>query len=525
MPARFLCDCAIGLSARANTDGSLVRSARLARPLRNAAGVSVSSVALFASLAGAQCDPATLYGPVHLFPTSASGYGSVNAADLDGDGDADLVTGSAERLEVWINGGDGTYTRTAYPGRSGRTAIADLDGDGDMDVVAGGNESVGGFSEDILRVLLNDGTGVLNESQAGATIGIAGVALADLDGDGTHDIVISSYTVNVLGLYFNQGNGVFTSTGLFPDASLPTGISPVQPAAADLDGDGDIDLAVVNENTATVSVLLGNGDGTFAPKTDYATGAGPRGIALGDLDGDGDADMVATNSAGGTVSVLMNNGDGSFSPQTTYGVGNSPASVDLGDLDADGDTDMAVANGGSNTVSVLLNNGDGSFAPQVAFGNPESRALTIADLDGDGDADIAGVQEFALGVLFNRCDPFVPAITTPPEQTLANLGDPAQALTVVADNAGAFQWRFNGEPIVDGVNYSGTDTETLSVVPVLETEGFYDVVVSNLGGEATSAQALFAVANDCLADLNGDDLLDLADIVGFVESFTAGCPD
>jgi len=128
-------------------------------------------------------------------------------------------------------------------------------------------------------------------------------------------------------------------------------------AIGDLIGDGNPDLAVANINSITVSVLLGNGNGTFGTKTDFATGSAPLSVAIGDLNGDGKPDLAVANFYTNTVSVLLGDGNGTFGTKTDYGTGSYPYSVRIGDLNGDGKPDLAVASSNSNTVSVLVNIG------------------------------------------------------------------------------------------------------------------------------------------------------------------------
>src|SRR6516165_4581379 len=116
--------------------------------------------------------------------------------------------------------------------------------------------------------------------------------------------------------------------------SFDTGLNPQSVAIGDLNGDGKPDLVTANYNynSGTVSVLLGNGDGTFGPRTDYATGFDPHSVAIGDLSGDGKPDLVVANTNSNTVSVLLGNGNGSFGPRTDYATGSYPQSVAIGDL-------------------------------------------------------------------------------------------------------------------------------------------------------------------------------------------------
>ena len=183
-------------------------------------------------------------------------------------------------------------------------------------------------------------------------------------------------------------------------AVLETGINPASIAVSDVNGDGNQDVLVANYGgfsppyTGSVSVLLGNGDGTFGARTDYPTGVASTGIAVGDLNGDERPDVVVANYAAeeleaSCVSVLLGRGDGTFQPSVNYLVGVSPYSVAIGDFDGDGVPDLAVANWNSHTVSQLLGSGDGTFAPKtdVATGSVP-KSVTAEDFDRNGRADV-----------------------------------------------------------------------------------------------------------------------------------------
>jgi hypothetical protein len=104
------------------------------------------------------------------------------------------------------------------------------------------------------------------------------------------------------------------------------------PAIGDLNGDSRPDLAVANDGANTVSVLLGNGNGTFGAKVDYGTGIIPRSVAIGDVNGDTRPDLAVANASSGTVSVLLGNGNGTFGAKVDYGTGISPRSVAIADV-------------------------------------------------------------------------------------------------------------------------------------------------------------------------------------------------
>src|SRR6266550_690309 len=159
--------------------------------------------------------------------------------------------------------------------------------------------------------------------------------------------------VSLLGGTVDRGFG----GALFPAAQFEVGTQPVSVVIGDVNGDGKPDLAVANSSSNSVSVLLGNGDGTFVAKVDYGTGNSPQSVAIGDVSGDGKPDLAVANSGSSTVSVLLGNGDGTFVAKVDYGAGNGPQSVAIGDVSGDGKPDLAVANLNSGTVSVLLGNG------------------------------------------------------------------------------------------------------------------------------------------------------------------------
>jgi hypothetical protein len=147
--------------------------------------------------------------------------------------------------------------------------------------------------------------------------------------------------------------------GFLAPLAFDSGPNPYSVAVGDFNGDGIPDLALANAESNTVSVLLGNGDGTFLPAQSYPAGSSPTSVAVGDFNGDGIQDLAVANYDG--VSVLLGKGDGTFLPAVGYYAGLDPLSVAVGDFNGDGTPDLAVANYFSNSVRVLLGNGDGSF--------------------------------------------------------------------------------------------------------------------------------------------------------------------
>jgi hypothetical protein len=225
---------------------------------------------------------------------------------------------------------------------------------------------------------------------------------ADFNGDGKEDLAVTNSKAKQVSALLGNGDGTFQEKKDFAVATQPFSITN-----ADFNGDDHEDLAVTNHDSASasssVSVLLGNGDGTFQEKKDFAVGGKPYSVTSADFNGDGKADLAVTNNYAGTnttttpsnVSVLLGNGDGTFQSTSKPTVGPRPGSVTSADFNGDGKADLAVAN---NTlyssepsgVSVLLGSGDGTFqeAADYAAGSSPDHVIT-ADFNGDGNKDLA----------------------------------------------------------------------------------------------------------------------------------------
>jgi len=179
-------------------------------------------------------------------------------------------------------------------------------------------------------------------------------------------------------------------------------------AVADLDGDSVPDLVLANTLSDDVSVLLGNGDGSFQPAASFAAGNLPRWVAVADLDGDSAPDLVTANILSNNVNVLLGNGDGSFQPAASFPAGTIPFAVAVADLDGDSLPDIVTANLDSEDVSVLPGNGDGTFqAPADFWAGRDPQGIAVADLDGDAAPDVvtANGSSNNVTVLINLCDP------------------------------------------------------------------------------------------------------------------------
>jgi hypothetical protein len=399
-------------------------------------------------------------GGVSFLPAVTYGSGgyvaqSIRIADLNADGKLDIVvadwwdTNNVGVVGVLLGNGDGTFQPAVTYKTGGAPnyslVVADVNGDGKPDLIVSScaaSASTCGSAQGVVSVLLGNGDGTFQHALSygsGAPVG-AHVAVADVNGDGKPDLIATNYqgeangdgTVAVL---LGNGNGTFQSPVLY-DSGAPgaNGLT-----VADVNGDGALDLLVANgcfsyctgglESLTVLSVLLGNGDGTFQPPATYATSGKNSGwVSVADLNGDGKLDAVLSSLnifiPNGIVSVLLGRGDGTFEPAVTYDSGGYAApELALADVNGDGRLDIIVDNcgpvGGCGTgvIGVLLGRGDGSFDPVVTFssGAYNATSIAVADLNGDGKPDLVAANQCAadgcatgsVAVLLNITGPCV----------------------------------------------------------------------------------------------------------------------
>lgn len=390
-------------------------------------------------------------------------------------------------------------------------AVGDFNGDGRLDLVTVNRPS--GFPSPIpntVSILLGQGDGTFKTAPdvvIGPNLGSVAVVVGDFNGDRHLDLAVANEFDDTVSILLGRGDGTFQGPSM-----LRVGTDPVALVVGDFNGDGHPDLAVVNSPMppppfppqptppGTVSILLGQGDGTFQAAPTVTVGRDPRSVSVGDFNGDGRLDLGVVNLADNTVSILAGGGDGTFQAALAVGAGSQPIDMAVGDFNGDGRLDLAVANemfsSSVGTVSILLGRGDGTFqagTPVPVGSTPVS--IAAGDFNGDGRMDVATTNLFdnTVSILLGHGDGTFQGM---PVVAVGNF-----PLALALGN-------FNGDRSLDIVT-ANRQADTVSVL-LGHGDGTFqsalDVAVTDVG---TSSVAV--------GDFNGDERLDIA-ATGFVDS-------
>lgn len=312
---------------------------------------------------------------------------NLDCGDVDGDGLGDVALaiggGLSESMEGRVvlvrNLGQGRFQRVLeFPTESQAKGVrlVDLDNDGRLDWIytARGSGYEGDTKIGTLTIRQGLGDfqfGPAREYEAGPSAYY--VETGDLDNDGWLDILVPNEHANTVTYFMNPGKEIFAGPRklstrvvrigkLLPDERTAN-VNDVR--AADFNGDGNLDLVTANLGPSTISVFLGNGDGSFRTDALLDGGKNCAFLAVGDLDADGDLDFVVTHWTEDFLSVFLNSGDATFGPRADYQVALGPYGVTLCDANRDGNLDAVTANYRDRSISLLTGVGDGTFLPAV----------------------------------------------------------------------------------------------------------------------------------------------------------------
>ena len=335
----------------------------------------------------------------------------ITTADFNCDGKPDLAVanGGNNSVAILFGFGDGTF-RTGLSVATGHPPVAivtaDFNHDGHPDLAV-----VNSVSGDVTVLLANStcsGFKLPVNYNLGAGVNAVSLTVADFNGDGFPDIAVadagSATSPGGIFILLNKGDGTFAAP-----ISLSAGTNPDFVIAADFNGDHKQDLAIANQGSGNVSILLGNGDGTFTLKSNNCVGNTlckgiPSSIAVADFNGDGKLDLAVTNYDDTSVSVMLGNGDGTFLAPKVSTVWANPLYIVAAPLQGNSSQqDLVIANSENDTVCVLLNqlNRSGGFkgCPTRTYATGEApAALVVADFNNDGKLDVAVANQASNNV-------------------------------------------------------------------------------------------------------------------------------
>jgi hypothetical protein len=326
--------------------------------------------------------------------------------------------------------------------------------------------------------------------------------VGDFNGDGKQDIAEVNKSSNNIYVRLGNGAGNFAVADSF---NLTGGGGPLGIVSNDFNGDGKLDLATANYNSfsGNISVLLGNGNGSFGLPTNFNAGFGPACLVVADFNEDGFIDLAVGNGGGGGghsfVSVLIGNGNGSFNNPTSFNVGTgggsgyaNPWSITKADLNKDGHADVITGNASDNTISVLLGTGSGSLgnATNIAVGT-SPYSVCSADFNGDGNSDVAVAIGIGAGISILLGD------------GAGNLSSPASYPLAANHASSVIPLDYNNDGLIDLAVTFGTYPGMVGVLAGDGTGSFSSYTTYTLTSSAYTGPVV-------AADFNGDSKIDLA---------------
>ena len=310
----------------------------------------------------------------------------------------------SEDVTILLGDGDGTFTEAnESPITVGTGPLPVTTGLFDNDSVL--DLAVANFDSDDVTILLGDGDGTFteaNESPITVEDGPSSVTTGLFDNDSVLDLAVANFDSDDVTILLGDGDGTFTEANESP---ITVGTGAFSVTTGLFDNDSVLDLAVANFDSDDVTILLGDGDGTFteANESPITVGTGPSSVTTGLFDNDSVLDLAVANSLSGDVTILLGDGDGTFTEanESPITVEDGPNSVTTGLFDNDSVLDLAVANSLSGDVTILLGDGDGTFteaneSPITVEDGPNS--VTTGLFDNDSVLDLAVVNSLSDNV-------------------------------------------------------------------------------------------------------------------------------
>ncbi len=346
--------------------------------------------------------------------TSADGAWGIYVADMDADGDLDIVSAAQyDDTIAWYenDGAANPSWSAANIATSANNAkdvyVADMDGDGDLDIVSASraDNTIAWYESD----------GAANPSWTAANIatsadGAYDVHVADMDGDGDLDIVSASKDDDTIAWYENDGaaDPSWSAANIATNADVALAVQ-----VADMDGDGDLDIVSASQNDDTIAWYENDGavDPTWTAANIATSADGAFDVHVGDMDGDGDIDIISASSFDNTIAWYENDGasDPSWSAANIATTAAAAKAVFVGDIDGDGDLDIVSASKNDDTIAWYENDGAADptwTAADIATNADGAKDVFIADMDGDGDLDIVSASSIDDTIAWyeNTCD-------------------------------------------------------------------------------------------------------------------------